>query len=194
MSSQASADEANALARRRAARPWWRTKRYAIPGALLVLFVLVGIVAPDRAAEESTELRAETTVVGAVGIGETARDGDFAFMVTDLDCGEATVGEGTAAQTAQGMFCRMRVAVDNRGAKAGSLLADNQFLIYGDGRRYPASSEAMLADRPNDLSSEIGPGNRVLVDMLFDVPAGRMPVAAELHDSALSGGVRVDLT
>jgi hypothetical protein len=40
---------------------------------------------------------------------------------------------------------------------------------------------------------EINPGNNVSGEIVFDVPQRRQMVEAELHDSAFSGGVLVDL-
>jgi hypothetical protein len=39
----------------------------------------------------------------------------------------------------------------------------------------------------------INPGNSVTGDIVFDVPKTTTPIIAELHDSAFSGGVKVNL-
>ena len=41
--------------------------------------------------------------------------------------------------------------------------------------------------------NDINPGNTVRGELAFDMPAGHKAVKAELHDSAFSGGVTVNL-
>jgi hypothetical protein len=41
---------------------------------------------------------------------------------------------------------------------------------------------------------EINPGNQIDGQLIFDVPADAKIVTAEMHDSAFSGGVKIDLT
>jgi len=43
------------------------------------------------------------------------------------------------------------------------------------------------------LFNDINPGNTVRGELAFDMPAGLKAVKAELHDSAFSGGVTVNL-
>lgn len=67
-------------------------------------------------------------------------------------------------------------------------------MVDGSGNRHGASVDANLCTEGRDLfAEEINPGNTATGTIVFDVPKGRQIVEAELHDSALSGGVTVDL-
>lgn len=131
----------------------------------------------------------------AAGIGQPASDGAFTFTVTSLECGQPSVGEEPFAEQAQGQFCLLSVRVENTGDAAQLLLADSQYLLHADGTQYSASSQATFANDVdgNTLFTEINPGNAVEGVFVFDVPQGAQIATAELHDSAFSGGVEVNL-
>jgi hypothetical protein len=68
-------------------------------------------------------------------------------------------------------------------------------LIDAQGREFQTDSGAMMFSDNQDLwLKEINPGIQIDGQLIFDLPADAKPVTAELHDSAFSGGVKIDLT
>ncbi len=128
-------------------------------------------------------------------IGEAARDGKFEFTVKSFKCGEATVGSNPYLQkTAQGQFCALSLTVKNIANEKQTLFSTNQNLLNGE-TKYSADDTATMY-ATNDSSSwmsDINPGNSVEGKIYFDVPKDANPTLAELHDSSMSGGVKVNL-
>lgn len=151
---------------------------------------------PTEEPEPTGEPEPTQEPVAAAELGEPARDGRFEFTVNSLDCGATSVGEEPITEEAQGQFCLLDVRVENIGDRAQSLFADNQLLIGADGTQYSASGSATLANdlEGQSLFAEINPGNAVEGTIVFDVPPDAEIAEAELHDSAFSGGVSVDLS
>ncbi|MGY1750935.1 DUF4352 domain-containing protein [Modestobacter sp. SYSU DS0511] len=158
-----------------------------------------GAAAPvdDAAAADVEEPVAEEAAVeesGNPGIGEPAADGKFNFVVNGVDCSTTEIGNEYLNTTAQGQFCIVDVAITNIGDKAQSFFGDNAKLFNAQGQEFSADSEAAIyLDDSSSLYEEINPGNSLTSKVVFDVPAGTVPTAIELHDSAFSGGVTVDL-
>jgi hypothetical protein len=131
------------------------------------------------------------------GIGQEARDGNFAFTVNSLEnIGSTLEAEEEFMDDAQasGEFYVLDVTVENIGNEAQSLFASNQYLYDADERRFSASDdfEVLLAiDTP--VFEQLNPGAVMDGRVVFDVPEGVEIEFAELHDSAFSGGVLVDL-
>lgn len=147
------------------------------------------------AEEPSAEPAPDDEAASSAGIGQPASDGAFTFTVASVECGQSIVGEEPFAEEAQGQFCLLSVRVENTGDSAQSLFADNQLLLNTDGTQYSASSQATFANDVdgNTLFTEINPGNAVEGVIVFDVPEAAQIATAELHDSAFSGGVEVNL-
>lgn len=212
-------EAAAAKARSRAARPWYKKKRFAIPLALLLLIILVSVGADDgENGEQATEpddptaTQAEEEPEGEdaaeeddvpdevseqaefAGIGEEARDGDFAFTVTSIEnVGPVLEGDMRDAE-ASGEFYVLDVTVENIGGEAQTLSARNQYLYDADERQFSAVSAldlVMVLDTP--VFEQLNPGASIEGQIVFDVPEGVEIEFAGLHDSALSGGVLVDL-
>lgn len=87
------------------------------------------------------------------------------------------------------------VAVKNIGDEAQSLFSSNQYLYNGSGQKYSADDSATFTAAPQGSTwyNDINPGNSVEGSIVFDLPKDQIPVSAELHDSAFSGGVKVEL-
>ncbi|MGY1842075.1 DUF4352 domain-containing protein [Modestobacter sp. SYSU DS0875] len=149
--------------------------------------------AEDAAAPTAEEIAVEEEP-GNPGIGEPAADGKFNFVVNGVDCSTTEIGNEYLNTTAQGQFCIVDVAITNIGDKAQSFFGDNAKLFNAQGQEFSADSEAAIyLDDSSSLYEEINPGNSLTSKVVFDVPAGTVPTAIELHDSAFSGGVTVDL-
>jgi len=135
------------------------------------------------------------TKAQAIKIGEAARDGKFEFIAKSLECGVMSVGSNQyLTKTPQGQFCLLSISVKNIGNEKQSLFSSNQKLLNG-GTEYSADDTATIYAAPSGSSwySDINPGNSVEGKIVFDVPKDVTPTTAELHDSAYSGGVEVNL-
>ena len=129
-----------------------------------------------------------------VGIGEPAEDGQLRFVVRGVETGVESVGDEFTRETPQGEFVVLDVEVTSIGTEPVTLMSSDQYLIDGRGNRHGASVDANLFTEGQELFvSEINPDNTVTGQVVFDVPEGRKIVDAELHDSALSDGVIVNL-
>jgi hypothetical protein len=218
------ADAAADKARAKAERPAWKKKRFIIPGVLVLLIALVAVTsggdedldtaepvtatgddaadetatdADDEAAEEEGIPEEVPDDAEFAGIGEEARDGDFAFTVTAFECvGDVLESDNEFVDPAeaQGQFCILDIVVENIGSAAQSLSATNQYLYDAEERQFSADSSfevIMVMETP--IFDEINPGNSMEGRIVFDVPTDATIEFAELHDSPFSGGVLVDL-
>lgn len=131
-------------------------------------------------------------------LNEAARDGKFEFVVKGVECGKPeVVSPETDAlrQKAQGQYCLMTVSVKNIGNEQQYFSVSDQKLLNSAGQQYTADSTATLYNGGNNqaLLAQINPGNSVEGVLVFDIPKDQTPVSAELHDSAFSDGVKVNL-
>lgn len=216
----AKAEAAAAKARAKASRPWYRKKRYIllmIVGVIALVSALnnggddTTVVEPaadeaEAASESDAEVQDEVQEdlpeeapddAEFANLGEEARDGKFAFTVNDFECIGDTLepnDDFLEPVTAQGQFCVLELTVENIGDEAQGLATSNQYLYDDQERRYSASDDVevlMAVDSP--IYDSINPGNSMDGTVVFDVPEGAAIEFAGLHDSALSGGVLVDL-
>jgi hypothetical protein len=128
------------------------------------------------------------------GIGQPAADGKFNFVVNGVDCSQTQLGDQYFNTTAQGQFCIVDLTVTNIGDEPQSFFGENASLFNAEGQEFSADGEAaMYLENSSSLYEEINPGNALNSKVIFDVPAGMVPAAVELHDSAFSGGVTVAL-
>lgn len=209
MSENAKADAAAEKARAKAMRPWWKKKRYNIPLATVVLIAVVAVasagggdaeLAGDTDGGEEVEEPADEADDGDGGqeeaeraaVGEPAEDGQFTFTVQKIDCGQQTIGEEPMTEEAQGQWCILTATVENTGDEARGLSASNQYLYDVNDRQFEASLPMAVADE-TPIFEDINPGNSVEGRFYFDVGDDFEASHVELHDSALSGGVIVDL-
>jgi len=168
--------------------------------SVILGFIVIGIVSSaagggsksnSNSSKSSDSKKAETAKVG-----QAANDGKFEFTVSSVECGKTSVGANQyLTKTAQGQYCLLNVTVKNIGDQAQSLLSSNQFLLNGSGQKYSADDVATMYNTPNGTSwyNDINPGNSVNGAIVFDVPRDQTPTTAELHDSAFSSGVKVNL-
>ncbi|MGH7241486.1 MAG: DUF4352 domain-containing protein [Candidatus Saccharimonadales bacterium] len=129
-------------------------------------------------------------------LNETVRDGKFEFVVKSVACGTTSVGGQYLNKTAQGQYCLATVSVKNIGNAQQYFSEDDQKLLNATGQQYSPDSTATLYNSPNNSDvflAQINPGNSVEGVLVFDIPKDQTPVSAELHDSSLSGGVKVNL-
>lgn len=165
-------------------------------GGLIAVIVVVSIfTSGGDDSTTTTESGAPSEADEAVpGLGDEAVDGKFTFVVDSVEDGPDTIGDDMLGVTAQGRFVLVEMTVTNHGDEAQSFFADNQYLIDTEGREASADSEASLyLDQGDTLFSEINPGNSLTGTVVFDIPADAQVAELDLHDSAFSGGVTVEV-
>lgn len=186
-------------------------KRHKILTGILVFIVLViaitGLSGGNSSTQKSSNNQNQNTAAPkpqeeaakkeeTVGIGSPVRDGKFEFTVKSVQCGKASVGTNQYLTKApQGQFCLLNLSVKNIGDEAQSLLSSNQYLLNDSGQKYSADDTATMYNSPNGTTwyNDINPGNSVEGAIVFDVPKDITPTVAQLHDSAFSNGVQVNL-
>ena len=189
----------------KAQRPWFKKKRFSLPLAVLLVFLIImistggnnpGIFDFTTSTLESQVESAANVAPASATIGQSVRDGKFAFIVTSVQPPEKLLTDRLGiSETAQGEFVIVRVNVTNIGYEARTLTATDQFLISAKGQRF-ATSAAISSLKGSDqlFVEKINPGQTVYdAPLLFDVPAGTTMASIELHNSASSGGARVKL-
>jgi hypothetical protein len=130
----------------------------------------------------------------SVGVGQPARDGSFEFVVQSLECGRHTVGTAPLSKSASGQFCLVTMTVKNIGNTPQAFSDAEQKGIGATGTTYTADSEADLLVNDNQvLHSDINPGNQIKAVVAYDIPTDAKLAKVELHDSAFSAGVTVNL-
>lgn len=180
-------------------------KRHKILTVILAIIVIAVIASAAGGGSKSktttssngsgvtkTEEKAATTAK----LNETARDGKFEFVVKSVTCGTTTVGGQYLNKAAQGQYCLATVSVKNIGDKQQYFSESDQKLLNASGQEYSPDSTATLYNSPNNSDvflAQINPGNSVEGVLVYDIPKDQTPVTAELHDSSLSSGVKVNL-
>jgi hypothetical protein len=151
-------------------------------------------IAPPAAAATAAADPAGRSAVTA-RMGQEVRDGSFAFVVTGVEPGVRTLGNGAWSSTAQGEYVQVRVTVTNIGDEAQTFSDSSQKLIDAQGRQFDAATGVAVMYVPDSEAflNNINPGNSVNGVLVFDVPRGLAPAAVDLHDSPFSGGVSVAL-
>ncbi|WP_203817136.1 DUF4352 domain-containing protein [Paractinoplanes ferrugineus] len=127
------------------------------------------------------------------GVGTPARDGKFEFVVSGVDCSRTSLGVEHLKRTAKGKFCVVSLSVRNISDDARYFLGRAQKAFDSAGTEYRVDEIADLyLNRDTDtFLDRLGPGERAAGKLVFDVPRTVRPTRLELHDSPLSGGVRV---
>lgn len=150
--------------------------------------------AEEPAEGEGTEEEAAEEEPAAPGIGVRVADGDFEFIVTEVETGIATVGSEFLSSDAQGQFVMVHVTVTNTGNSSATFMGMNQALVDTEGREHANDDGSTIyLENSDGWLTAINPGNTLDAVVLFDIPADAVPAWIELHDSMLSRGVRVDL-
>jgi hypothetical protein len=128
-------------------------------------------------------------------IGQVAKDGDFAFTVTSVQCGLTSVGTDPLTETAPAgtQWCVANMTVKNIKSAAQTFSSSNQKAVDGHGNELSADVTALVY-LPNGAQSEfatVNPGVSISGQVPFQLPATGKIVKVILHDSLFSGGVTV---
>lgn len=128
----------------------------------------------------------------AAGIGDTVKDGDFAFTITNVKTASNIGGE--FGEDAQGKFVIVNVTVKNHGDSAETFDASNQ-KVYDTKSREFTTAEAQMYLESDAFLQQINPGNSVKGKLVFDMPKKANAERIELHGGllGLSDGVTVSL-
>ncbi len=173
---------------------------------VILAFIVIGVIANassggskssnNSSSNGSDVTKAEDKKTTVAKLNEAARDGKFEFVVKKVECGTTTIGTNEyLKKNAQGQFCLMTLSVKNIGNEAQSFFGSNQKLLNAQNQQYAADDAAGIYVDQNysTLFSNINPGNSVEGVVVFDIPKDQTPVSAELHDSSMSSGVKVNL-
>jgi uncharacterized protein DUF4352 len=172
-------------------------------GAVVVLF-LAGLVAQhygsrQPAATAATAAGPEPAVTTSSkpppGIGDAVRDGKFEFVVSRVDCSRSTVGLEHLERTAKGKYCVVSLSVRNIADGSQYFLGRAQKAFDAAGTEYHDDEIAGVYANHDTQTflQKLDPGERVSGKLVFDVPRAAELTRLELHDSLLSGGVKVTI-
>lgn len=200
-------DKKAAKKAKRSAKAWYKKPGFIVLWAILALFVLVGIFGssndsstknPQQQTKQTTEQSQASNKADSqmASVGDKVRDGKFEFVVKSIKCGEKSVGGEYVNSKAQGQFCRVTLSIKNIGDEPQTLFSSDQYAYDTVEKKYSADDEATIYasnDGGSTWYEEINPGNTVKGDILFDVPKTVKLKYLELHDSAFSNGVKVEL-
>jgi len=185
-------------------RHWVRNTFLGLAG-IIVLIVIISVATnggsngTPAAGSGAAPANAVPAAPQVAKIGTPVRDGKFQFTITSVShaksVGDTADGFG---DTAQGKYTILHVTVTNIGSQPQTLFDSNQYVYDASGRKYDASTSADVdlnsaSGSDSVFVNDINPGNTVHGELAFDMPAGLKAVKAELHDSAFSGGVTVNL-
>jgi hypothetical protein len=196
-------------------------KRHKILTGLLAFILLIFILeaiggknqntptttaSTNTAANTKTSSKATTTTTQATdntpGLNQQANDGKLGFTVTSIQCGLKEIDQqsdtdGLESTTQGSPYCEMNLTVKGVSTVAQDFDDDAQYIYSANGTQYSVDDDATID--ANDASSNcmedptVNPGTTITCTLAFDVPSGVTPTYAMLHDSELSGGVKVEL-
>lgn len=175
---------------------------------VVVLIVLSVIRAAGGSASSSTPPSSSSTpsasatpkaskavIPSGPAIGSSASGEKFTFVVWKINCTKKTVSGALGSSTAQGYYCILNASIKNTGKEAQTVFSSYMKLIDDKGREFKTDDMAQMNTGQTDLwPKEINPGNQIDGQLIFDVPTDAKIVTAEMHDSAFSGGVKIDPT
>lgn len=145
-------------------------------------------VGPD--AQESSSPSPTPTTPPPPGIGDPVRDTTIEFVVTEVACGQSTVGEGVFTRRARGQYCVASFELRNVGSTLAILNVTDQFAVTTAGSRHQAHPEATAV--ANNvllvLPLPVAPGDSASGKIVFDIPEDATLAALELHDNGRSDG------
>jgi uncharacterized low-complexity protein len=192
------------MSKDKSTKSWFgRHKILTVIGGIIVIAIIASAAGSNKSKTTSTDTAKSgsttksTSKAATAKIGEPASDGKFQFTVTAIKCGEPSVTDssGYVSKAAQGQYCLVTISVKNIGDKQQLFSEDDQKLLNASNQQYSPDTTATLYNSNNSdvFVSEINPGNTVSGVLVYDIPKDQVPVTAELHDSSLSDGVKVNL-
>ncbi len=177
----------------------WPARHAVLMIALAVVTFAGSVTAATLAGKSVSDARigvrpAYTTAEAAAGIGTAVRDGDFEFTVTAVDAGVADIGTVPIVAAARGQFIIIHLTVKNTGAAERTFDPGSQTMIDQRGEMWPSDVTAGRAVEPNNFVSGVTPGSSITGVVVFDLARDAVPTQTQLHESAFSRGVTVQLS
>ncbi len=129
-------------------------------------------------------------------IGQVAKDGDFAFVVKSVSCGTSAdaVVEGAGEQVPPATEeCLVTMTVTDDTGTSQTYFSGNQYAYDPAGHQFSADATATESLISADDDTEVHPGATINVILPFQIPVNDRITRLELHDSAYSNGVTVDV-
>lgn len=140
--------------------------------------------------QESSSPSPTPTTPPPPGIGDPVRDTTIEFVVTEVSCGQNTVGEGLLTRRARGHYCVASFELRNVGRVLAILNVTDQYAVTAAGSRHRANADATAA--ANNvlfvLPLPVAPGESASGKIVFDIPEDATLAALELHDNGRSDG------
>lgn len=173
----------------------------AIPDGLWAELAAGSHAAPTWAATARHPSRQKlgriVSVAAVPGIGQVARDGDFAFTLRSWICGAqaaaAVAGSDGFGETlpAGTVECIATITVTDDKAQAQTFFDDAQFAYDAKGRQFSADDNGSIYLAGDQDGTQLNPGVTITAEVPYQVPAGTMIIRLVLHDSDFSDGVTV---
>jgi len=176
-----------------------KKKHHKFLWTVLALAAIIGVIVAVNGGKGTTAPAASAPVASAPagaasGVGTSVRDGKFEFTVQKNQSGVASLGTTDFGVKPQGSFSVVTLKVANIGDQPQTFSDMNIKGFDKAGRQFSTSSSAAIYLPDNNVFlAEINPGNSVTGKIVFDVPKGSTLASVELHDSAFSDGVSVEL-
>jgi hypothetical protein len=131
-------------------------------------------------------------------IGKVARDGDLAFVVEGLRCGSAESQavyndpDITGTLPAGTKECIVKLQITDDKDVAQTFFDSNQYAYDAQGQQFSADNNGTYLTGDKD-DTQLNPGVSITALVPFNIPSGDTIAQLQLHDSAFSGGVTVQL-
>lgn len=172
----------------------------AIGGAVVVVFfafVVIALVAGGSSGKTASA-GSSAAAPAAAGMGQVAKDGDFAFTVERESCGRAAaraVGGGGFGEKvpAGAKECIFTLRVGDDKSSAQTFFDGDQYAYDAAGQQFSADSGGGLYLSGDQDGTQVNPGITITARLPFQVPDGDQITSLQLHDSAFSGGVTVQV-
>jgi hypothetical protein len=159
----------------------------AVSGIAVVALFFAGCTAMIAAGSKPHAPTADK-FSGPTGVpGSALHDGDLEFVVSEV----STPANWRGDPRPKGQWIIAAMTVRNLDDESQEFAANNQKLIDADGHVYAADAEAAVSMNKSSMVVRMNPGDSINMKLPFDVPAGTLPTALELHDSVFSDGVRI---
>jgi uncharacterized protein DUF4352 len=131
----------------------------------------------------------------AAGIGDTVSAGDFDFVIPAApECGVQRIGSAQFGRDADGQYCLLPIQATNTDDTSATTGSGDVTLLGPGGERYSSDSGAVVyLGEDGWFLENLNPGNTATGTVVFDIPEGVTPVAAELRGALLSPAVTVSL-
>jgi hypothetical protein len=129
---------------------------------------------------------------------QIARDGDFAFQVKALACGQAQAQavyndpDFTGTMPAGTQECIVTLLVTDDKNVAQTFFDSNQYAYDAQGHQFTADDNGTYLTGDKD-DTQLNPGVTITALVPFNIPSGNTITQLQLHDSEFSGGVTVNL-